>query len=79
MEALNYADGVFIDAFRQVQIFQLSSTGTNETFNLLDLAVHDTIEMDGSLTRNDIYLGDDVSDSSCKSFNSKTEKWTGTL
>ena len=61
MEALNYADGVFLDAFRFVQIFQLSSTGTNETFDLLNLAVHDAIEMDGSQTRNDIYFGDDVS------------------
>lgn len=60
MEALNYDDGVFLDAFHFVQVFQLSSTGSRDTFNLLDLAVHNTIEMDGSQTRNDIYFGDDV-------------------
>lgn len=41
--------------------FNISTTNRpNETFNLFDLARHDTIEVDGSLTRNDIYFGDDV-------------------
>jgi hypothetical protein len=31
-----------------------------DAVNLVDLARHDTIEADGSLTRNDIYFGDDV-------------------
>lgn len=38
----------------------MSSTGDPSTFNLRDLAVHDTIEKDGSQTRNDIYFGDDL-------------------
>lgn len=41
--------------------FNISTTDRpNETFHLFDLARHDTIEVDGSLTRNDIYFGDDV-------------------
>ncbi|KAJ4252486.1 hypothetical protein NW762_011087 [Fusarium torreyae] len=44
-------------------VFEHNISTTNrpsETFNLLDLARHDRIEVDGSLTRNDIYFGDDV-------------------
>jgi hypothetical protein len=50
-----------VDAVNMVFQFGISTTNRpNETFNLVDLARHDTIEADGSLTRNDIYFGDDV-------------------
>ena len=60
MEAYNYADGVFLTAFLFAnETFQLSTTGDTLTINLLDLARHGAIEQDGSMTRNDIYIGDD--------------------
>ncbi|KAJ5120897.1 Chloroperoxidase [Penicillium bovifimosum] len=40
--------------------FNLTTTGNPNTWNLFDLARHDEIEIDGSLSRNDIYFGDDV-------------------
>jgi hypothetical protein len=43
-----------------VQFFGLSTTGNASTFNLEDLKKHDTIEFDGSLSRNDFALGDDL-------------------
>ncbi|TDZ48298.1 putative sterigmatocystin biosynthesis peroxidase stcC [Colletotrichum trifolii] len=38
-----------------------STTGNNATFNLDDLNAHGIIEHDGSLSRNDIYFGDNHS------------------
>jgi hypothetical protein len=37
-----------------------STTGNSSTFNLADTAEHDVIEHDGSLSRNDIYFGDNL-------------------
>jgi hypothetical protein len=48
-----------------------SSTGNPNTFNLNDLGKHHVIEHDGSLSRNDIYFGDNLS------FNQKI--WAQTL
>ncbi|KAF7544094.1 heme-thiolate peroxidase [Stylonectria norvegica] len=60
-EAYNYEDGFYIDAVNMVFEFNISTTATpDKTFHLRDLANHDTIEVDGSLTRNDIYFGDDL-------------------
>ncbi|KAM0269064.1 hypothetical protein ACHAQH_009829, partial [Verticillium albo-atrum] len=38
-----------------------STTGNNGTFNLDDIDAHGVIEHDGSLSRNDIYFGDNHS------------------
>ncbi|KAL0943144.1 uncharacterized protein CTRU02_201030 [Colletotrichum truncatum] len=38
-----------------------STTGNNATFNLDDLNTHGIIEHDGSLSRNDVYFGDNHS------------------
>lgn len=38
----------------------MTTTGNKSTINLVDLARHDEIEFDGSLSRNDIYFGDDL-------------------
>ncbi|KAH7323476.1 Chloroperoxidase [Rhexocercosporidium sp. MPI-PUGE-AT-0058] len=38
-----------------------STTGSNATFNLDDINTHGVIEHDGSLSRNDIYFGDNHS------------------
>ncbi|CVK85463.1 hypothetical protein LB506_005644 [Fusarium annulatum] len=59
--AYNFEDGFYIDAVNMV--FQLNISTTNQpskTFHLRDLAQHDQIEVDGSLTRNDIFFGDDL-------------------
>ena len=40
--------------------FNLTTTGNSSTWSLVDLARHDEIEIDGSLSRNDIYFGDNV-------------------
>jgi hypothetical protein len=40
--------------------FKLSTTGNFSTINLNDLKKHDAIEIDGSLSRNDFYFGDDL-------------------
>ncbi|RDW66591.1 hypothetical protein BP5796_09340 [Coleophoma crateriformis] len=59
--AYSYEPGFYKSAVAMVFDFNISTTARpRETFNLLDLARHDTIEADGSLTRNDIYFGDDV-------------------
>jgi hypothetical protein len=59
-EAYNFASGVPLGLVNEVFQFNISTTNRpNETFNLVDLARHDTIEVDGSLTRNDIWFGDD--------------------
>ncbi|KAI0141973.1 Chloroperoxidase [Pestalotiopsis sp. NC0098] len=38
----------------------VSTTGNSSTFNLQDLAHHNAIEHDGSLSRNDFFFGDDL-------------------
>ncbi|UKZ79853.1 hypothetical protein TrVFT333_007616 [Trichoderma virens FT-333] len=58
--AYNYAPDTFDGAFKQAQACNLTTTGNSSTFNLADLAKHDCIEFDGSLSRNDFYLGDDL-------------------
>lgn len=37
-----------------------STTGNNSTFNLVDSDVHNSIEVDGSLSRKDLYFGDNI-------------------
>ncbi|CAM1505792.1 Fc.00g114290.m01.CDS01 [Cosmosporella sp. VM-42] len=60
-EAYNFQDGFYINPVNMVFEFNISTTATpGKTFNLRDLARHDAIEVDGSLTRNDIYFGDDL-------------------
>lgn len=57
----NYEYYMFDTAVQMVWDFHLSTTKTpNKTFNLEDLKVHDKIEFDGSLSRNDFYSGDDL-------------------
>ncbi|KAF4440400.1 hypothetical protein F53441_12348 [Fusarium austroafricanum] len=59
--AYHYEDGFYIDAVNMVFETQISTTDQpNKTFHLRDLARHDRIEVDGSLTRNDIFFGDDL-------------------
>lgn len=59
--AYNFASGFFKGPVDQVFQFNISTTDRpSETFHLVDLARHDTIEVDGSLTRNDVYFGDDL-------------------
>ncbi|KAK3389404.1 Chloroperoxidase [Podospora didyma] len=57
--AYNYESHVFDPAFEAAVNFKLTTTGNASTFNLADLAKHDTIEFDGSLSRNDFFFGDD--------------------
>ncbi|KAK0610944.1 Chloroperoxidase [Immersiella caudata] len=58
--AFNYDPNTFDNAFQQAVDFNLTTTGNPNTFNLDDLALHDAIEFDGSLSRNDIYFGDNL-------------------
>jgi hypothetical protein len=58
--AFNFVPDALDSVFQLVQDFQLSTTGNVSTFNLEDLKAHDTIEIDGSLSRNDFYFGDDL-------------------
>lgn len=59
--AYGFVPGFYKDPVDMVFKFNISTTDRpSETFHLLDLARHDTIEVDGSLTRNDIFFGDDV-------------------
>ncbi|ETS82553.1 hypothetical protein PFICI_04429 [Pestalotiopsis fici W106-1] len=59
-EAHNFRTDVLTTAFQQAVDFKLSTTGNYSTINLEDLKKHDTIEIDGSLSRNDFYFGDDL-------------------
>ncbi|OIW29222.1 Cloroperoxidase [Coniochaeta ligniaria NRRL 30616] len=59
--AYNYAPTTFDSAFQMAVDFNLTTTGNASTFNLADLAAHDKVEFDGSLSRNDHYFGDDNS------------------
>lgn len=56
----NYVPTALDGAFNQALAFNLTTTGNSSTINLEDLARHDDIEIDGSLSRNDIYFGDDL-------------------
>ncbi|KAK4234934.1 Chloroperoxidase [Achaetomium macrosporum] len=47
-------------AFNLAIAFNLSTSGNSSTFHLEDLRLHDAIEFDGSLSRNDFYLGDNL-------------------
>ncbi|SPQ20822.1 fc3d20d0-5662-4994-95a4-545218fe02f0 [Thermothielavioides terrestris] len=58
--AFNYAPNAFDGAFQAAIDFNLSTTGNPSTFHLADLAKHDAIEFDGSLSRNDYALGDNL-------------------
>ncbi|CRG86549.1 hypothetical protein PISL3812_03557 [Talaromyces islandicus] len=58
--AYNFAPTSFDTAFQQAVDFKLTTTGNSSTFDLADLAAHDKIEIDGSLSRNDFYFGDDL-------------------
>ncbi|CAI7564269.1 unnamed protein product [Penicillium crustosum] len=58
--AYNYEPTTMDGIFELALNFNLSTTGNQSTFNLFDLARHDEIEFDGSLSRNDIYFGDNV-------------------
>ncbi|KAJ5835677.1 Chloroperoxidase [Penicillium robsamsonii] len=56
----NYEPTTMDGIFQLALNLNLSTTGNQSTFNLFDLARHDNIEFDGSLSRNDIYFGDNV-------------------
>jgi hypothetical protein len=58
--AYNYAPTTFDSAFEQAVSFNLTTTGNSSNFHLADLAKHDAIEFDGSLSRNDFYFGDNL-------------------
>ncbi|KAK0707295.1 Chloroperoxidase [Lasiosphaeris hirsuta] len=58
--AYNYERTAFDSAFQQAVDFKLTTTGNASTFHLADLALHDAIEFDGSLSRNDFASGDDL-------------------
>jgi hypothetical protein len=57
-EAMGFDQDVFITIAETA--LSVSTTGNASTFNLQDTAYHDAIEHDGSLSRNDIYFGDDL-------------------
>jgi len=59
-EAFNYDANTFDTAFQQAVDFNLTTTGNPQTINLDDLAKHDAVEFDGSLSRNDFFFGDDL-------------------
>lgn len=60
-DAYNFVHGFLKDPVDMVFKFNISTSDRpSETFHLVDLARHNTIEVDGSLTRNDIYFGDDL-------------------
>lgn len=59
--AYNYAPTVFDTFFQAAVDLNLTTTGNASTFDLADLAAHDKIEFDGSLSRNDHFFGDDNS------------------
>jgi hypothetical protein len=56
--AYNYAPDSFDGAFEQALDLNVTTTGNRSTFHLSDLAKHDAVEFDGSLSRNDFYFGD---------------------
>ncbi|KAL2129037.1 hypothetical protein VTI74DRAFT_8311 [Chaetomium olivicolor] len=58
--AYNYESTAFDGPFKEALDFKLSTSGNASTFHLADLAKHDAIEFDGSLSRNDFALGDNL-------------------
>lgn len=60
--AYNYAPTTFDSAFIQAQDCHLTTTGNFSTINLSDLAKHghNCVEFDGSLSRNDLFFGDNL-------------------
>ena len=58
--AYNYAPTTFDSAFEQAVAANLTTTGNPSTFHLADLAKHDAVEFDGSLSRNDFFFGDNL-------------------
>lgn len=59
--AYNYEPTAFDQPFRDAIAFNLSTTRTpDSTFHLADLALHDAVEFDGSLSRSDFHLGDNL-------------------
>lgn len=58
--AYNYEPTAFDIAFAQAVGYNITTTGNDSTINLVDLARHEGPEFDGSLSRNDIYFGDDL-------------------
>ncbi|KAL4912939.1 Chloroperoxidase [Aspergillus aurantiobrunneus] len=58
--AYNYATTTFDSVFDMALGFNLSTTGNSSTFHLSDLRKHDAVEFDGSLSRNDLYFGDNL-------------------
>jgi hypothetical protein len=59
-DAFNYEPTTIDFMFQAAIDFNLSTTGNRSTIHLADLRKHDTIEFDGSLSRNDIYFGDNL-------------------
>ncbi|KAK4143155.1 Chloroperoxidase [Dichotomopilus funicola] len=57
--AFNFEYTAFDMPFQQAVDFKLTTTGNSSTFHLADLAKHDTIEFDGSQSRNDFAFGND--------------------
>lgn len=57
--AYHYVPTSFDTAFNDALSFNLSTTGNASTFHLADLALHDAIEFDGSLSRNDLLVSGD--------------------
>ncbi len=58
--AYNYESTTFDMAFKEAVDFKLTSTGNASTWSLHDLALHDAIEFDGSLSRNDYLVTGDA-------------------
>ncbi|KAL6818339.1 Chloroperoxidase [Trichoderma sp. SZMC 28013] len=60
--AYNYVPDTFDSAFIQAQNCNLTTTGNFSTINLDDLAKHghNCVEFDGSLSRNDLFFGDNL-------------------
>ncbi|OAG06777.1 Cloroperoxidase [Paraphaeosphaeria sporulosa] len=60
--AFQSAMGFSTESFISIteQALTLSTTGNSSTFHLSDLAHHNAIEHDGSLSRNDQFFGDDL-------------------
>lgn len=56
--AMGFSTDVFV-SITQASL-AVSTTGNSSTFNLQDTAFHNAIEHDGSLSRNDIFFGDDL-------------------
>ncbi|CAN8097604.1 unnamed protein product [Discula destructiva] len=61
-EAMREVLSLDIEPFNSEIVVTLahSSTGNNSTFNLEDSNVHNVIEIDGSLSRKDLYFGDNI-------------------